>query len=158
MQKRILLRTGVAYVATLWIAYNLYLASAASPNKKVISYCFYGGDSDRYSGGLLANAKVLETVFPGWHMYIYYDKSAAQDKLKAAAAMSKMIHTIDVNATPSLSHLENKMSWRFLPLEDPTVERFIARDCDSRLTPRDKAAVDAWVESGKKFHVVCAVA
>ena len=88
-------------------------------------------------------------------MYIYYDKSAAKDKLKTAAALSKMIHTIDVDATPSLSKLSNKMSWRFLPLEDPTVERFIARDCDSRLTPRDKAAVDAWVESGKKFHVVC---
>ena len=47
-----------------------------------------------------------------------------------------------------------KRSWRFLPLADPHVERFVARDIDSRLTERDQAAVFAWVNSGKKFHVV----
>ena len=126
----------------------------STPDKKVISYSFYGGDSDRYGNGLLANANALKKEFPGWHMYIYHDDTAATQVLEAAAALSKFVHVIDVAKQASMAGVSNRMSWRFLPLEDSTVERFIARDCDSRLTARDKATVDAWVASGKKFHVV----
>lgn len=44
--------------------------------------------------------------------------------------------------------------WRFLAFTDRTATRVICRDADSRLTPRDRAAVDEWVESGYHFHVM----
>merc|ERR1719149_11149 len=46
------------------------------------------------------------------------------------------------------------MFWRFWAAADPTVERFISRDVDSRLMERDAGAVAKWIESGKAFHVV----
>ena len=46
------------------------------------------------------------------------------------------------------------MFWRFWAAADPTVERFISRDVDSRLMARDAVAVAAWEQSGKAFHVV----
>jgi hypothetical protein len=46
------------------------------------------------------------------------------------------------------------MFWRFQINDDPGVLRFLIRDADSRLNLREKAAVDAWVESGRKFHVM----
>jgi hypothetical protein len=46
------------------------------------------------------------------------------------------------------------MFWRFLALTDPTATRFVSRDADSRLTQRDKAAVDEWVKSGMPFHIM----
>jgi hypothetical protein len=126
-------------------------AAPADPqHKRVVSYGFYGGDSPRYSDGLLFNARALEQVFPGWYMRIYYDSSAAMHRIEEAKAISKMIEAVDTAGM----NVNNRMSWRFLALEDPTVERFVARDCDSHLTPRDKSVVDAWVKSGKKFHVV----
>ena len=121
-------------------------------NLRVVAYSFYGGDSPRYSGGLLDNARLLEKNFPGWHMWIYYDESAPMSRMKEAQALSPkgMIKLVDT----APFNVPNRMAWRFLPAGDATVERFIARDCDSRLTPRDKATVDAWIASEKKFHVV----
>jgi hypothetical protein len=52
------------------------------------------------------------------------------------------------------SFLPNKMSWRFLVASVPFVSTYVIRDIDSRLSEREKAAVDEWILSGKKFHVM----
>ena len=39
-------------------------------------------------------------------------------------------------------------------LGDPTVAVFGSRDVDSYLTQREKAAVGAWLVSGKQFNVL----
>ena len=39
-------------------------------------------------------------------------------------------------------------------LADPTVSVFGSRDVDSYLTPRERAAVSAWMVSGKQFNVM----
>ena len=44
--------------------------------------------------------------------------------------------------------------WRFLVADDLTVDRFIVRDCDSRLSERDSVAVNAWIKSNKTFHCI----
>ena len=46
------------------------------------------------------------------------------------------------------------MMWRFLVADDMSVDRFIVRDADSRLTDRDAAAVGAWVTSGAIFNCI----
>ena len=46
------------------------------------------------------------------------------------------------------------MMWRFLVADDMSVDRFIVRDADSRLTDRDAAAVRAWVTSGAIFNCI----
>ena len=46
------------------------------------------------------------------------------------------------------------MMWRFLVADDMSVDRFIVRDADSRLTDRDAAAVRAWVTSGTIFNCI----
>ena len=44
------------------------------------------------------------------------------------------------------------MFWRFLVADDPTVDRYIIRDSDSRLNARDRFAVEEWIDSGKCIH------
>lgn len=44
--------------------------------------------------------------------------------------------------------------WRYYVSTDPTVSRFVARDIDARLSHRDKAAVDEWIDSGLYFHTM----
>ena len=43
---------------------------------------------------------------------------------------------------------------RFLPLVDPQVSVMVSRDLDSRLTAREQAAVEDWLETGLSFHVM----
>jgi hypothetical protein len=46
------------------------------------------------------------------------------------------------------------MFWRFFVSADPTVDRFLVRDADSRLSLREKFAVDEWIASGKGVHTM----
>lgn len=42
--------------------------------------------------------------------------------------------------------------WRFLVMDDPTVERFLVRDADSLLSEREQVCVEAWLRSPWYFH------
>ena len=44
--------------------------------------------------------------------------------------------------------------WRFYPASENDVDIVISRDTDSRLSLREKAAVDEWLASKKSFHVM----
>ena len=49
---------------------------------------------------------------------------------------------------------KNGKIWRFLPLGDPTVSMFAVRDSDGRLSLREKAAVEEWINSSLPFHAM----
>jgi hypothetical protein len=45
--------------------------------------------------------------------------------------------------------------WRFEPMyDDPTIERFIVRDSDSRINGREADAVQEWIDSDLPFHIM----
>ena len=44
------------------------------------------------------------------------------------------------------------MFWRFFAASDPCVALALFRDTDSLVNPRERAAVDAWLASGKALH------
>ena len=46
------------------------------------------------------------------------------------------------------------MFWRFQPNDDKEVERFIVRDSDSRITEREKIAVEEWEKEDKVLHIM----
>ena len=46
------------------------------------------------------------------------------------------------------------MFWRFFPLDDPTVDVWLSRDADSRLSAREAGFVNQWLESEKSFHII----
>jgi hypothetical protein len=48
----------------------------------------------------------------------------------------------------------NPEMWRFEPIDNPDVELFISRDTDSRISDREKLAVDEWLKSDKLFHIM----
>ncbi len=44
--------------------------------------------------------------------------------------------------------------WRFLPVSDPAVDVAIIRDTDSRLSSRERSAVNDWLETAIPFHIM----
>jgi hypothetical protein len=48
----------------------------------------------------------------------------------------------------------NPRMWRFLVMLDPLVDRFMSRDIDSDIIPREVAAVSQWLQSNFTFHVM----
>ena len=115
--------------------------------KKVISYSLWG-DNPIYTHGALRNLEMAKEVYPDWICRFYLDKNVPEDivtKLKdGGAEVYKYMKDGDWYA----------MFWRFLPASDPKVDVMISRDCDSRLTIREKEAVEEWLKSDKLFHIM----
>ena len=119
---------------------------SAPASVRVLSYSLYGSDA-RYTQGAVANAQLYKHVYPGWRMRVYYDSSVPETVLQTIGA-----HGVElINFTGSKL---NKMTWRFLAISDLHVDVFCSRDIDSRLSLRERIAVEEWLKSGKMFHVM----
>ena len=111
----------------------------------VIAYSLYNADNPRYGDGAIANCKLAPVIYPGWQVWIYHDGRVPQG-IRQACAKAKFIDMSHEKAVP-------KMAWRFLPAS-MYIRAFISRDIDSRLSDRERYAVDEWLASNKKFHVM----
>ena len=126
------------------------------PGTNVISMTLYGSEL-RYTMGAIRNAELAKSNFPSWTLRIYTETPSnnpryglvPQTVLERLRALGVDIHFIDPG-----EDFVPPMMWRFLVADDTWVDRFIVRDCDSRLIERDAAAVYAWVQSGKPFQCI----
>ena len=124
-------------------------AANASPSKRVITYSLYG-KTPKYVLGACRNAELIGQVFPGWTARFYIDL----DTVPAIVVKELKSHGAELVPIDMSRYGSQSMFWRFWAAADPTVERFISRDVDSRLMPRDAVAVNEWIRSGRDFHVV----
>ena len=134
-------------VLALALASGIRSENTGDETKNIISFALYGNGA-RYTEGAIENALLTKTIYPGWIMRVYYDSSVP-------IGIISHLRTLDVELIDMTGQgIANRMSWRFLVASDPQVKRFLVRDIDSRLNPREKAAVDEWMSSDKKFHVM----
>ena len=114
---------------------------------KVISFSLYGNDPI-YTIGCIKNAQLLNSLFPGWEMWVYYNDTVPIDIINE-------LRDLNVKLIDTYEHKDFFGGlWRFQPIVEPGVEYFISRDCDSRISQRDVTAVNEWIESGKTFHII----
>jgi hypothetical protein len=114
---------------------------------KVISFSLYG-DNPKYTIGAIKNSKLREKFYPDWQMRVYHNDSVPNYILEELGANNVVLINTKID-----QGVCNAM-WRFAPASEEGVECFISRDCDSRLFERDVAAVEEWLESDKKFHII----
>lgn len=119
---------------------------------KIISFSLWG-DNPKYLIGAIENIKIQKQLFPEWKCRFYYHESInlrwINDLIKEGAEI------ILKNEEPINKPMDNPgMFWRFEVLKDHTIERFMVRDTDGRLTQREKNCVVDWEKSGKEFHII----
>lgn len=126
--------------------------AAAVPNPAalddVLSFSLWGADR-RYLWGTLDNLLAAKDLYPGWQVRIHLD-----DSVPAAWQALFAEQGADLRREPGGQLLREKLCWRFKVANDPAVRRFLVRDTDSVVSPREQAAVEAWLASGKRFHVM----
>jgi tetratricopeptide (TPR) repeat protein len=121
---------------------------AGPPNgKNVISFSLWG-PAPFYSYGAMINLVLSRTVYPGWSCRFYIDAAVPP----ACAAFLR-----DNGA--DLRNIEDEypgvgLFQRFLVMNDPTVGRFLVRDCDARLSVAEADLVQQWIDGNRPFHVV----
>jgi hypothetical protein len=115
---------------------------------KVISFSLYGSD-DVYCLGTLDNIALSSKIYPGWKVRVYVDEEtvprAVIDKIIDMGS-EVVFRNNNINSKGAL--------WRFEVMFDESVDFFIIRDVDSRLSEREKYAVDEWLCSDKDYSVI----
>ena len=118
----------------------------SSGTRKVVSFSLFGS-ADIYLMGALANARLWARLAPGWVCRFYLATDVPEGIAGALRQLGAEVSVGDIRGVPAY------MS-RFLPLQDPEVERFICRDVDCRPTQTEIAMLAEWESSDWSFHVI----
>lgn len=116
--------------------------------KKIISFCLWG-DKPKYCIGAIRNAELAKEIYPDWECRFYCNKNVPIEiinKLKSQPNTEVFI----INGEPNWKFATK----RFLAISDQSCDYIIVRDADSRLSLREKYAVEEWISSGKSLHIM----
>lgn len=121
---------------------------------KVIAFSLWG-DDPKYNVGAVRNAELAQLIYPDWECWFYVrpqvvDGTNIWPPVLTELMCHKNVRVIRVTKPGDWTGMFD----RFEAASDPRVDVMISRDCDSRLTDREKAAVDEWLESNKGFHTI----
>ena len=115
--------------------------------KKLITFCVFG-DNIIYKIGAIKNAILAQQIYPDWICRFYLFSECFD--LKKELDTFQNVETVLIEKKGGFY----STLYRFLPLEEENVSYFISRDTDSRLSFREKEAVDEWIDSNKTYHIM----
>jgi hypothetical protein len=113
----------------------------------VISFSLWG-PAPFYSYGAMINLVLSRSVYPGWTCRFYVGADVPRAAVAFLADNGADVRNI-ADEYPGVGLFQ-----RFLVMNDPTVGRFLVRDCDARLSSAEVDLVQQWIDSGYPFHVV----
>ena len=114
---------------------------------KVVAFTLFG-NQEIYNCGAIANAGLLNTIYPGWVGMFFVGPSVQEDTKEGIRQLGSQVHEISSPETMSAT------LWRFRAALIPGVERIVFRDCNSRLTHRERECVSQWELSKKSLHII----
>lgn len=117
-------------------------------SKKIIAFSLWG-NNPKYTIGAIKNAQLALEIYPDWTCRFYTGSSVPLDIIEKLK-MYTNTEVIEMGTEGSWV----SMFWRFFPASEEDVDIMISRDADSRLSLREKAAVDEWIFSEKGFHIM----
>lgn len=120
-------------------------------NKKIISFSLWG-NSLKYLVGAKKNILLAKKIYPEWICRIHIDDdflNQNQELINFITSKNNTEVVVFPNASDSIGYF-----WRFYPCSDIDVDIMISRDCDSRLSIREKKSVEKWLKSKYLFHIM----
>jgi hypothetical protein len=115
--------------------------------RNVISFSLWG-PAPFYSYGAMINLVLARTVYPGWTCRFYIDRMVPAACVSFLKENGAEIFYIE-DEYPGVGLFQ-----RFLVMNDPSVARFLVRDCDARLTPGEAELTKEWLNSSFPFHAI----
>lgn len=115
---------------------------------KLITFSLWG-DNPKYTVGAIRNAELSPSIYPDWKCRFYVGTSVPNPIIWQLEAFEH----VEVVQMPVAGDWTG-MFWRFYAASEPDVEVMVSRDTDCRLSAREKAAVDEWIDSHRGFHIM----
>lgn len=117
--------------------------------RNIISFSIWGTDN-RYLQGAVTNAIVCRYLYPGWTTRFHTDGSTPGGFVEALRNQGAQV-VMAGGQQPAATH---GLFWRFMVEDDPNVDIFLVRDCDSVANVKERWAVADWLSRGTAFHVM----
>lgn len=115
---------------------------------KVISFGLWGADK-KYTHGAILNAELATKYYPDYVCRFYIDDTVPDKILNRLESLGAEI-SYSLDACTS-----QKRYYRLsIMIDDPSVSRFIIRDCDSRIGAREVACLREWERSAYPVHII----
>jgi hypothetical protein len=115
--------------------------------RNVVAFSLWG-TTDVYLQGALDAIAQVHCHYPGWEPRFYLGADVPQATRQALSDLGAAVFD-----GPQWGSWAG-MFWRFLAASDPDVGVMISRDVDTRILPREVAAVNEWLDSGRNFHIM----
>ncbi len=113
--------------------------------KNYIAYSLWGSDP-LYNTGILHNIAQATALYPDWQVVVCYDDSVPAvtiNNIRQAGAQ-----------TVQITNGVYGMFWRFYVADFEDCGHVIFRDSDSRLSLRERAAVEEWIRQDSAIHIM----
>lgn len=128
-------------------------------HKRVLSFSLFAPsgaeeeDFPAFLNGIVQNARDAKLYYPDWIVRVYV--IGLDIKTEGILLEQSNVELVHCKLTQPLnSSSSRKMLTRFLVYDDPKVSVAVVRDADSRLSPRELFAVNEWISSDLRFHVM----
>ncbi|KAA0968494.1 hypothetical protein FPY71_16525 [Aureimonas fodinaquatilis] len=115
----------------------------------IIAFSLFG-DKARYCECAILNCQAVAQMLPGWTCRFYVDETVPDDVLRRIAAAGGELCVLETH----VRQIVHPLMWRFVVVDDEKVARYLIRDADSVIAPREVAAIAEWLASDKWFHVM----
>ena len=112
---------------------------------KYVSFSLWG-DNPLYNVGAIRNSELMSKIYTDWKMILYYDESVPEETLLQLEKNNCILKKVE--------DFGYGWFWRFFAADLSDCEFVCFRDTDSRISEREKLAVDEWVSSKKSLHVM----
>lgn len=113
----------------------------------VFSFTLFGS-LDKYCKGMVRNVEEITKRFPSAEIWIFCGNDIP-DGILAQLKASPLVRLLDTQCIG----LVNKI-YRYLPIDDPTVDVCIVRDSDSRVLDRDQTSIEDFLQSDKLVQII----
>lgn len=111
-----------------------------------VAFSLYGA-VPRYVQGAIRNSELMPKIYPGWQMHLWYSETVPGGALEHLASAGVRLH-------PMNGKHPQQMFYRFLIHDEPNVERYLIRDCDSRISEVERGCVAEWIDQQTVLHTI----
>ena len=128
----------------------------------VLSYAAFGSNYwEKYGKNVkkLAGSAAKSSLYYDWTVRVYHDSYPVDLQVNFTKTYKNLefcdVRNLVLPFAPNLNISNiNGMTWRFIPMADPSVGIMCSRDLDSELYKREEDAVYYWMRTNKTLHTM----
>ena len=113
------------------------------------------GKNPQDTWGAVWYAQHVTSYLPSWTLRVYIDNSTEKNQVPGAVINKLVLLGAQVMIIPEEMRSLPSEVWRYLVIDDETVDVFLIRDTRTRFTEREAVILEKWIKNIAKNPIYC---